>query len=302
MPYLKSIRAGYREVKRVIRHGPGYPGLRYVAPTRILKAKAIETEISGDVTVCVLTSRKDWFACLWSLVSFYEFSGLRLPLLIYSDGTLEENHARQLAKVFPNARFIHSSVGESLVAKELSCYPNCRRFRKLQPYARKIIDLPILGNSPYILILDSDVLFLRRPEELIQYLGSNLCSRFVFERDFQEAYFATIDEIRERFSVDVASRVNVGIIAADVSNFDYAKIERWLAQDEVAQHPWAEQTLWAMYAGRERTTILGAAYDVTMAARVAPGTVAKHYIGPIRDFLYTEGIPYLKRHLELTLS
>jgi hypothetical protein len=294
---LAAIRAGYREVRRVMKHGPGYPWRRYIGPTKILKARAIQTQISGDITVCVLTSRRDWFSCLWSLVSFYEFSGLQLPLLIYSDGTLGENHERELAKIFPNARFVSSSAGEALVAKELFCYPNCMRFRRLQPYARKITDLPVLGGSPYVLIFDSDVLFLKRPEELIQYLGPNLSGRFVFERDYQEAYFDTADEIKRTFDVDIASRVNVGIIAADVSNFDYAKIERWLAKEEIAQHPWAEQTLWAMYAGREQTALLGGAYDVTMATHVEPETVAKHYISPIREYLYTEGIPYLERRL-----
>jgi len=299
---VAMAKAGYREVRRVIRHGLSYPWRRYVAPAGILKRKAIRTDRSGDITVCALTSQKDWLSCMWSLASFYEFSGLRFPALIYSDGTLGESHARELATILPDGRFISSAEGEDVVGKALLPYPNCMKFRRLQPYARKILDLPILCSSPFILIFDSDVLFLKRPEELIQVLRSDLSGRFVFERDCQESYFATPAEIKERFEVDIASRVNVGIVAADVSNFDLARIERWLVQDEVVRHPWAEQTLWAMYAGRERTEILGEGYDVTVTPHIEPWTVAKHYVRPIRDFMYTEGIPYLKRHLQFPAS
>jgi hypothetical protein len=295
---LATLRAGYREIKRLVKHGPSYPWRRYVAPAEILKAKAIHTDRSGEVTVCVLTSRRDWLSCLWSLVSFYEFSGLQLPLLIYSDGTLAESQLREMARVFPEARILSSAQGEAAVLNQLSGYPNCVRFRGALLYGRKLIDLPILSGSRLVLILDSDVLFLQRPDELMRHLVPNGSRHFVFERDMQDAYFAPRGEIQERFNVDIASCVNTGIMVADVSRFDYAKIEQWLGDGLVENHPWAEQTLWAMYAGRERTVLLGEGYDVTMSAHIEANTVAKHYIGPIRDFLYMEGIPYLSRYLE----
>ncbi len=293
---LATIRAGYREVRRITKYGPTYPWRRYIGPAGILKSRTIQTDRSGDVSVCVLTCRKDWLSCLWSLVSFYELSGLRLPLLIYSDGTLSERHFRELAAVFPEATIVRSNAGEKIVTDRLSSYPNCLRFRTLQPYARKLIDLPILCGSPLMLILDSDVFFVKRPQELMMHLELKDSKRFVFERDPQEAYFASRADIEERFGVSIASRVNVGIVVADVTGFDYSRIEQWLGQDSVASHPWAEQTLWAMYAGQEQTVLLGEGYDVTEEAHIEPKTVAKHYIRPIRDYLYMEGIPHL-RHL-----
>jgi hypothetical protein len=57
-----------------------------------------------------------------------------------------------------------------------------------------------------------------------------------------------------------------------------------------------------MYAGQERTEILGKEYEVTMSPYIEPVTVVKHYITPIRDFMYTQGIPYLERYLETIRS
>jgi len=293
------VRAWYREAKRVLRHGPSYPWRRYIAPARILNTQAITTATAGDVTVCVLTSRKDWKACLWALVSFYKLSGLRLPLLIYSDGTLGDYEIRHLAAVFPNARIVTSTAGEAAVSTVLSSYPNCMKFRSALTLARKIIDLPILCVSPFMLMIDSDVLFLKPPEELMKHLDSNRRGRFVFQRDMQSAYFTTREHIKHAFGIDIAPQVNTGITFVDVSCFEYPKLELWLNQSDLQSHPWAEQTLWAMYAGRERTEFLGSEYDVTMSPYIEPSAVVKHYISPIREFMYTEGIPYLIRCLEI---
>jgi hypothetical protein len=282
----------------LIKHGPSYPWRRYFAPEKILKMRPIHVDVSGDVTVCVLTSRYDWLSCLWSLVSFYEFSGLQLPLLIYSDGSLEEGHTKNFKRLFPNAKVVDPAMAGAAVAKKLEKFPNCMRFRSAQPCARRIIDLPILCSSPFILMLDSDIFFLRKPEELIEHLSSIRSGRFVFERDMQDAYFASLDELRECFGVEVSALVNCGIMLADVSHFKYDLLEHWLERDDFDRHPWAEQTLWAMYAGQERTAFLGNEYDVTMAAKIETNTVMKHYIKPIRDFLYTDGIPRLRERLE----
>jgi hypothetical protein len=301
-PYLAALKAGYREAKRIIKHGPGYPWRRYIAPARILNTRAIRAKAAGDVTVCVLTSRNDWQPCLWSLVSFYELTGLRLPLLIYSDGTLSNAHVARIKGIFPDARIIDPAVADAAVANSLSQFPNCRKFRLAQPCARRIIDLPLLCSSNSILMLDSDILFFSRPEELVRQIASARSGSFVFERDMQDAYFDSRANIRERFNIEVAAQVNCGIMLADISNFDHARIENWLGQAPIEKHPWAEQTLWAMYAGQGRTTLLGKEYDVTMSEHIKSRTVMKHYIKPIRDFMYTQGIPHLSRCLEQRAS
>ena len=295
---LATMKAGYREAKRVIKHGPSYPWRRYIAPAKILNTRAIRAETAGDVTVCVLTSRNDWQPCLWSLVSFYELTGLRLPLLIYSDGSLDSTHIGRIKSIFPDARIIDPAAADAAVAGSLARFPNCRRFRLVQPCARRIIDLPILCTSNSILMLDSDILFFSRPEELVGQIETVCPGRFVFERDMQDAYVASRTSIRDRFNIEIAAQVNCGIMLADISNFDYARIEQWLGQAPIENHPWAEQTLWAMYAGQGRTTLLGKDYDVTMSEHIKSKTVMKHYIKPIRDFMYTQGIPHLIRCLE----
>jgi hypothetical protein len=298
---LAKIRAGYREVRRVLKFGPSYPWRRYVAPATILKTRAIHTDEAADVTVCVLTSRHDWLMCLWSLVSFYHFSGLTLPLLIYSDGSLKSTHTGRIREVFPNAKVVDPAGADTVVLKPLAAFPNCRKFRLAQPCARRIVDLPFLCKSKSILMLDSDIFFFKRPEELVKALNSDISGHFVFERDMQESYFDSRENIRKRFEINIAARVNCGIMVADIAEFDHSRIEKWLLHEPVEKHPWAEQTLWAMYAGETRTAFLGRSYDVSPDEQIERDALMKHYVKPIRDYLYMQGIPYLIRCLELAV-
>lgn len=296
---LATLRICYRELRRLAKHGPSYPWRRYIAPAKILKGSPIHTKESAETTLCVLTSRSDWLMCLWSLASFYRFSGLHLPLLIYSDGTLNGRHAGRIRSVFPNARIVDPAAVDATVEKALAGFPLCRQFRRMQPCARRIIDLPILCPSRSMLMLDSDILFFKRPEELLTHLNGNRTRNFIFERDPQDSYFDSRENIHKRFQVAIASQVNCGIMIADISTFDYARIEAWLANDSLQKkHHWAEQTLWAMYAGEAQTTFLSKAYDVTLSAEIEPNAVMKHYIKPIRDSFYMRGIPFLSRCLQ----
>jgi hypothetical protein len=122
---LATIRAGYRELRRIFKHGLSYPWKRYIAPSGILTRYTFHTDEAADVTVCVLTSRNDWLMCLWSLASFYRFSDLRLPLLIYSDGTLTSRHLQRIRSVFPHARVVDPVKAEAAGRETLSEFPNC---------------------------------------------------------------------------------------------------------------------------------------------------------------------------------
>jgi len=297
--YMATMKAGYREVRRVIRHGPAYPWRRYVAPTRILKTVELHTDVAGDTTVCVLTSRTDWLMCLWALVSFYKFSGVRLPLLIYSDGSLTSHHRQRIQRIFPKAKIVDPTIADAAVCETLAQFPNCLQFRRMQPCARRIIDFPILCETASMLMLDSDVLFFHRPDELLSCLNGASRGNFVFERDPQDSYFNSRENIQKSFDIGVAPRVNCGIMVADLTHFDYARIEQWLGNAAfLKKHHWAEQGLWAMYAGEARTQFLGESYDVSLSAEIEPDAVMKHYIKPIRDYIYTQGIPHLDCCLE----
>ncbi len=291
------LRSACRQLELTAEHGPLYPWRRSVFPRRILAARPIHTETSGDIKVCVLTSRKDWLLCLWSLVSFYEFSGRRDPLAVFCDGTLLPRHVAAIRRVFPDARIITRSWADKVVPGILTSYPRCSEYRAALPYAAKIIDFPSLCHSPFLLVLDSDVLFFREPVELKLHLAARRPGRFVFLRDYQDAYFAPRHQILAEFGLDLPPAANSGVLFGDVSGYRYDWLEKWLTRPEVRSHCWSEQTLWAMYASRKDFHVLGNDYVVRTGCCVPSRVVLRHYVTPVRDLMYVEGIPHVARLL-----
>ncbi len=288
-----TVHSTYRYLKLLAKHGPLYPFWKSLFPRRILRSEPIRTHLWGDPTVCVLTSAKDWLPCLWGLASFYRFSGRRDPLLIYGDGTLTPAHAEAMIRVFPNARVVDRCWIDPAMELLLERYPRCRQYRETQPYALRIIDFPSICESRFILVLDSDVLFFEEPTELITRLADREPGDFLFQNDFQDAYAAPRARLAADFGVDVPPSLNCGIMLADVSGFRYDWIEDWLGRPELVNHCWSEQTLWAMYGARHRPLRLSDDYALVCSPGIRRGLAAKHYVKPIRDLLYVEGIPHL---------
>ncbi len=290
--------AAYRYLKLLTRHGPLYPFWTTRFPRRILDSEPIYTSLWGDPTVCVLTSGRDWLTCLWTLASFYRFSGRRDPLLIYGDGTLTPTHEGAILRLFPNARIVDRSCTDPAMAPVLAHHPRCGQYRDTQPFALRIIDLPAICESHFILMLDSDVLFFEEPVELLARLADRKPGDFLFQNDFQDAYAAPRDSLAADFGVEVPPALNCGILLADISDFRYDWIEAWLARPGLLHHCWSEQTLWAMYAARHRPRRLSDDYAILCSRGIRRGMAAKHYVKPIRDLLYVEGIPHLSALLE----
>ena len=264
----------------------------------ILRARPIQTDTAGDVAVCICANRKEWKACLWALVSFYEFAQVKFPLVIYDDGTLSRSSHKVILELFPNASIVDRRCADLIITRALAEYPNCLRFRHEHPRARHTVDLPLLCGSRRILMLDDGVLFVGLPERLLENLRDYEPGQCVFGWGTGDSYACSQKQIFERLGAKVGERVNCEIMLADISEFSYELLEQWLHRNEIKNHSWMEQTLWAIYAGRGRTVFLERKYDVTVCPTVQPACFLKRFFRPLRKAIYSESISRVRRELE----
>ena len=126
----------------------------------------------------LLTGRRFWYQsafCLWTLA---RQTGRPLAPVIYDDGSLAEQYRDSLSRLFPAVRFV--AQGETI--KRLDALLPVARFPFLRerwlnyPNLRKLID-PHLGGTGWKLVLDSDLLFFRRPDFLLHWLDT---LKFIF--------------------------------------------------------------------------------------------------------------------------
>jgi len=270
---------------------------REITRKSILQSAPVQTASSGMAELHLLTGASDWLNAMWALKSFYLASQEQFPLVVHDDGTLPDSAFAALAAHFPQAKIIPRVEADVKMREFLSCHPRCWNFRQTNYLAQKVFDLQFYLRSPRILLFDSDLLFFRRPDALIERLSEPSYRLNSVNRNWGlYGYALSQDAMRKRFGVDVCDAFNsgLGVIQSGVLNIDW--IEEWLGDDEMRNgHPHRiEQTLIAMCCCRTGCELLPSEYDVYSG----PTDFAKpirHYIRPVRPLMYKEGMRHLRK-------
>jgi hypothetical protein len=200
----------------------------------------------------LLTGRRFWYQsafCLWTLA---RQTGRPLAPVIYDDGSLAEQYRDSLSRLFPAVRFV--AQGETI--KRLDALLPVARFPFLRerwlnyPNLRKLID-PHLGGTGWKLVLDSDLLFFRRPDFLLHWLDTP--DRPLHAVDCETSYGYSRPLMNKLAGAPVADLVNVGLTGLNSSELDWEQLEHWcsplITQEKTSYY--LEQALIAMLmAGR----------------------------------------------------
>lgn len=272
---------------------------------QILRTTSVQTDPitpEGPPPECevhILTWQRDHLNGLWAAKSFYRSAGVRWPLVWHESGPMSQAARRRLADHFPDAQLLpladaDERVGRLLSERGLSLCAACRRksFMLL-----KLIDCLALSRAKYLLLLDTDVLFFARPDELLDAVRTGEPAA-LFNRDSKTWYNLTPDTARERYGIDLVGQVNAGLALVRRNDWRLDLIDHFLADPDILSEPWlTEQTVQALMASRIGMTFLPPTYQCS----VEPGLstpdgdplVAKHYPGYPRPLLYREGIAHL---------
>ena len=204
----------------------------------------------------VLTGRRFWDQTAFCLWSFAQQARRPLVPVIYDDGTLDDEHRALLRRIFPAARF--NSRDE--ITARLDAHLPATRFPALRerwlhyPNIRKLTD-PHVGASGWKLVIDSDLLFFRRPAFLVDWLDAP--ARLLHAVDVETSYGYSGPLLRELAGAAVAERLNVGLCGLRSDALDWEKIEAWcrtlIAREGTSYY--LEQALVALLAANQACAI-----------------------------------------------
>jgi glycosyltransferase involved in cell wall biosynthesis len=282
-------------VRSRFRHGLCTAWYRDAVRPRILDTGPIRTEADGVCEIHVLTSAEDWLNLLWSLKSFYRYSGRRYPLCIHDDGRLTPEQRQTLQRHFPDARLILRSTAEAEVPPALEGYPRCLEFRRKNTLSLKLFDFRHFLRGDRMLLLDCDVLFFHSPDELLRRIEDPLYRKNSVNGDLSSAHTVSPEMVRERFGFELEPLFNsgLGLIHRDSLRLEW--IEEFLELPGILGHFWRiEQTLFALCSGRHGGELLPDEYSVHQGPR-RRGAPCRHYVGEIRQLMYGEGVRDLLR-------
>jgi hypothetical protein len=264
---------------------------------RILSAPPIPVR-DGPLEVHMLLHHQRILEGIWALYSFAHFSRVGCQILVHSDGSLTDTDARHLQQVLPGVRMISRQEADQVVEPHLHELGLSRsiRFRRELVFGLKLFDPFFFGEQASFFLLDSDVLFFRRPAELLSEEPTSL-----YSPDNGFRYCLGPEVMQALLGGPCIAGFNPGVVRTRRTVLDLAFVEQCLERQEfwgsgTRPHYYAELTLWAMQLTIAGARPLPASYAITPPLD-GPIPVSGHYCGggyPATWF-YSQGLPRLAR-------
>ena len=263
---------------------------------RILDTPAI-SGIGRDsqAEIHVLTRADDWLNLVWTLKSFYLVTGRRYGLCVHDDGTMGEDGRDALEAHFPGLRYIPAARSDAETAEALAAYPRTLAFRKDFKLARKVVDFRHYLRGERMLLLDSDVLFFEHPVELLRRIEDPAYRKNSLNADISTSYTVEAATVKAELGIEMVERINSGLGLIHRASMDFEHVERLLAIPGILGHFWRiEQTVYALASMLHGYEMLPPEYDVYRGEGLGDRP-SRHYVGEIRNLMYTEGMRRLRK-------
>jgi hypothetical protein len=236
----------------------------------------------GLLDVHLLTGRRFWYQsafCLWSLA---RHAGAAVRPNVYDDGSLEAPQREALLRLFPNARVVGIAETRERLDRHLPArtFPVLRERWSNYPNIRKLTDVHV-ASTGWKLVIDSDLLFFRRPEFLLQWARNP--QQPLRAVDCETSYGYSRQLLERLAGAPVDERVNVGLTGLKSETLDWERLERWVAALHAAEgtHYYLEQALVAMLLAGQPAAVAPAPDYVTLPRppeAQACSAVMHHYV------------------------
>ena len=174
-----------------------------------------------------LTSTKHILYYLWGIKSLIKLSGLRPTVVIHDDGTLTSGNIDLLVSHLPGAKIIRANQADVHVLQRLRGYPSCIKYRQNEPFAKKVFDVFFYSKSQKVLILDSDILFINRTSEIINWVNSG-DKQILYNHDPIDSEVRMHQKIKKGLNLDYISGYNSGLQCTFTKVFNIDLFEAYL--------------------------------------------------------------------------
>jgi hypothetical protein len=273
---------------------------RYALWSKILTTRPFPVEPIGSgapVEVHLLCHEFDYLSAIWALKSFYHFADAKFPLMIHTQGYMPSRAIARLQHHFPGAHLITQIEADAIVEERLDRLGLHRLIarRRASPIMLKLTDFMLLGDASRVLFLDSDVLFFATPA-LLMIAAESGRPPTLFMRDCSSGYLLSAERALEIMGFDLRPCINSGLAVVERQSIDLSRCDEYLRHEELMlKSGLIEQTLYALAASEHgAVAYLPTSYLVSLRPGIGfEGIIARHYAGPSRHLLMSEGMPRL---------
>jgi len=250
----------------------------------------------GDSPLCLhlLTGQRFWYQTAFCLHSFARATGQPVRAELYDDGSLSREAIDLLLRLGPAVHIVRQTDILPRLEQHLPTtrFPVLRRLWCNYPHIRKLTDVHI-GRNGWKLVIDSDLLFFRRPAILLDWLRSP--SRPLHAVDCTESYGYSRSLMERLAGAPVPPLVNVGLCGLRSDSLDWAELEAWCAELVAREGTsyYLEQALVAMLVAKYPDCTVAPAIDyITLPTRAevrSPSAVMHHYVADSKRWYFRDG-------------
>jgi hypothetical protein len=200
----------------------------------------------NDLEIRILICKRDVQMGLNMIGSLRRYNQFKnIPIYFHDDGTLDDDSKHTLLNV-GNSHIIDKTYADNTVLKFINEHKNSKKYR-FEPIRifnntkMKLFDFYFISKSKNILCVDSDILFLNEPKDIIELIYE---SKPFYFPDFQNSY-----SFCKSTKANVLENVNVGIFY--IPSKDYYNIQEIefalndLFTIGVTNGDWIEQSVWS---------------------------------------------------------
>src|SRR5262249_42556599 len=146
-----------------------YHYTRFKRLTRILSSPPVPCEPGAQCALHTVLSGKDLPLYLAAVKSFLRFAPA-VAVVVHSAGALHERDGGALHRPLPGCKVIGAAEADARARATLDPDSLLARFRGWDASWRRVIDTEIWGFTRKRIIMDSDILTLRPPSEVIRWI------------------------------------------------------------------------------------------------------------------------------------
>jgi hypothetical protein len=183
---------------------------------------------------------------LWCVKSFLHYSGRKYIVVLHDDGSLTERDVETLKKHLVNVKVVRRTDADALIREKIKHLPNCCDYRfspketsdhrgvkyNMHIFALRLFDFNLLSAATKTLVLDADILFFKKPQEIIEWAEDpeDRNSLYSIEQYIPQRN-ARYEVIGFERKVPPPTAANAGLLCFDKRGYDLGLIEDWIGRN-----------------------------------------------------------------------
>lgn len=238
---------------------------KHLLQKNVRRISPVVLQKDSDSVIAVFSGTKDLYEAFVCLHSFYHYSEEKYTLYWFDDGTLTTTEILAIEKRFINCRVISERAAREDVVRWLESYAfsGLLKLRSSLVFGRRLTNMFYYLAGKNVLQLDSDVMFLNTPTELLKAMSADSGHKdWLYNVDARTSYCTSLDKVREITGVDVMEGFNAGLVSYRPSRSDFKRLEELSMVLPVDELFFWEQTLFAVLAAEKGAMPLSSDYEV----------------------------------------